>query len=278
MADDRQLPEVISPAHSGAFQPSRFQPSNASANQLAAQSQPNDLLSQESTGSAELRQSPNSWPALPQPSATSEPYVKSPNDAGQDLNTPTVDNSEITLPSIVPGGRFEPGRQSSQVDSKLGQPRVLEPTLPPPTGFVPGSSRIFDEPQTQRTETDPQPANSAEASRIPSIVENRPNDSIELTEGTEEVSPETEDRGEESKPTYLCDKDSSYWSIAEETYGSGRFFRALFAYNQAWLGDQFELAEGAMVRTPPLDLLIEKQSQWIPSDLLESIRESDSDR
>jgi hypothetical protein len=60
------------------------------------------------------------------------------------------------------------------------------------------------------------------------------------------------------------------WDLCIDIYGDGRFFRAIFAVNQAALKGSSRLKQGIELKFPPLQHLISTHRELIPTDLLET--------
>lgn len=65
--------------------------------------------------------------------------------------------------------------------------------------------------------------------------------------------------------------DETLWSVAQEVYGDGRLFRALYQINQAKIPDPEKLNVGSQLNTPPLEQLVLQQVEHVPSDLLPEV-------
>jgi nucleoid-associated protein YgaU len=53
----------------------------------------------------------------------------------------------------------------------------------------------------------------------------------------------------------LTGADDSFWSISEQVYGSGAYYRALFRHNESKVLRPDQLRPGIQVNTPPLEVL-----------------------
>jgi nucleoid-associated protein YgaU len=58
--------------------------------------------------------------------------------------------------------------------------------------------------------------------------------------------------------TYVTRPGDSWWSVAERSYGDGRFYRALFAWNRA-IDPRVSLVPGTSIEVPPAERL---QNAW----------------
>ncbi len=65
---------------------------------------------------------------------------------------------------------------------------------------------------------------------------------------------------------YIVKHGDSYWSIAQELYGDGRFFRALFEHNRSRLVEFENLDAGTEINAPAVDLLIIRYPDLCPPD------------
>jgi nucleoid-associated protein YgaU len=59
-------------------------------------------------------------------------------------------------------------------------------------------------------------------------------------------------------PTYVTRPGDSWWSLAERSYGDGRLYRALFAWNRA-VDPRISLVPGTSIEIPPAERL---QAAW----------------
>ncbi len=66
--------------------------------------------------------------------------------------------------------------------------------------------------------------------------------------------------------TYIVQAGDSFWSIAEHVYGDGRFFRALYRYNEPLFPNFDSLATGSSVGTPSREDLIKLFPNDCPSE------------
>jgi hypothetical protein len=66
----------------------------------------------------------------------------------------------------------------------------------------------------------------------------------------------------------LTGPEDSFWSISEQVYGSGSYYRALFRHNEASVLRPDQLRAGIEVRTPPLSLLRDRYPTDFPTDAL----------
>lgn len=64
-------------------------------------------------------------------------------------------------------------------------------------------------------------------------------------------------------PTHFVQPGDSWWHVAEQAYGDGRFYRALFAWNRA-IDPRVSLAPGTRLEIPPRDRLIAAWPQLTP--------------
>ncbi len=64
---------------------------------------------------------------------------------------------------------------------------------------------------------------------------------------------------------YVTKPGDSWWSLAEQTYGDGRLYRALFAWNRA-RDPRVSLVPGTRLEFPPLDQLAVAWSSLLPPD------------
>jgi nucleoid-associated protein YgaU len=61
-----------------------------------------------------------------------------------------------------------------------------------------------------------------------------------------------------ASPTYVTRPGDSWWSLAERSYGDGRLYRALFAWNRA-VDPRISLVPGTSIEIPPAERL---QAAW----------------
>ena len=59
--------------------------------------------------------------------------------------------------------------------------------------------------------------------------------------------------------------EDSFWSISEQVYGSGAYYRALFRHNETKVLRPDQLQAGVKVRTPSLDVLRERYQEDFPT-------------
>ncbi|MDA1054673.1 MAG: hypothetical protein O3C40_29950 [Planctomycetota bacterium] len=64
----------------------------------------------------------------------------------------------------------------------------------------------------------------------------------------------------------LTGAEDSFWSISEQVYGSGVYYRALFCHNEAKVLRPDQLQAGIEVTTPPLDVLRERYPADFPAE------------
>ncbi len=67
---------------------------------------------------------------------------------------------------------------------------------------------------------------------------------------------------------YVVKPGDSFWTISESAYGDGRYFRALYRYNQAVVSNSDELVAGTRVATPAPEELAKLWPQFCPRDAL----------
>ncbi|MEX0819733.1 MAG: hypothetical protein WD070_09060 [Pirellulaceae bacterium] len=88
---------------------------------------------------------------------------------------------------------------------------------------------------------------------------------------------EPEDASQTEGPTFpvatrplpefvLTSAEDSFWSISEQIYGTGAYYRALFRHNETKVLRPDQLRAGIEVRTPPLEVLKELYPDDYPAD------------
>ncbi len=71
-------------------------------------------------------------------------------------------------------------------------------------------------------------------------------------------------------PEYvLTGPEDSFWSISEQVYGSGAYYKALFRHNETKVLRPDQLRAGVKVRTPSLDVLRERYPTDFPGSVLD---------
>lgn len=64
----------------------------------------------------------------------------------------------------------------------------------------------------------------------------------------------------------LTDSDDSFWSISEEVYGTGVYYRALFRHNESKVLRPDQLRGGIQINTPPLEVLQRQYPADFPAE------------
>ncbi len=198
-----------------------------------------------------------------------------PAGAGPDIHaasavTEVQDLVEPPALSLPPGGEFEPADVTPLPTSRFtaGSQPPVEAALPEPTPvrdrFV--SPASFDmvaaapldapadflppaavEPSQPLAEPDPVAALVREEPP-PAFVDAAP-PAAERSPSTRFEQPQLSHAGE-----YVTRPGDSWWSLAERTYGDGRLYRCLFAWNRA-RDPRISLVPGTRLELPPVDRL-----------------------
>ena len=168
-------------------------------------------------------------------------------------------------------------REFKPQDSTLNvlAPRELKPLQPTrDQGFEPTV-----EPQSLRDSTIQGGSQNAELREIDRlatediVVEIEPPIQTQTTQTTQKAASENEiasEINEASDSDYITRNGDSWWSIATEFYGDGRYFRALYQHNAKMLQVSEQLVSGTRVATPDLNFLHENYGQHCPADKLEA--------
>jgi nucleoid-associated protein YgaU len=84
------------------------------------------------------------------------------------------------------------------------------------------------------------------------------------------VEPKSKPVGvQKSKGQYTVETSGeTLFTIAQEVYGDGRLFRAIYELNRNAIPDPDKLEEGVRLQTPPMSELIQNLSDFVPQDLL----------
>ncbi len=210
---------------------------------------------------------------VPRPPAGAGPDVHSSITANevQDL----VEPPDLSLPvplaataSDLPPSRFSPAvLAGADPDALPEQDSFVTPAafeqvpldaaddlLPPPGEFVP------------HVAGDPPPLTSPPPPRLPEALTAKPIGLPAL--GGDLPAPPSftpPPSAPEMAAGYVTKPGDSWWSLAEQTYGDGRLYRALFAWNRA-RDPRVSLVPGTQLELPPLHQLAVAWSSLLPPD------------
>ena len=169
------------------------------------------------------RFTPSSQPpaeaAWPEKQSVRDPFVSS---ASFEVSTTAASDAPADL---LPPADVEPSRTPEE---------PAPPVEPPPTAFA-GASPAFG--------TEPAAFNAAPPAFVAAPLTAAPLPSSRYEE------PQAAGPGE-----YVARPGDSWWSLAERTYGDGRLYRALFAWNRA-RDPRISLVPGTRLELPPADQL-----------------------
>ena len=118
------------------------------------------------------------------------------------------------------------------------------------------------------------PANSTPAKPTPA------KDFVNVTESKAtkvNSQPKFSDLSDEKNQQYETKVGDSLWSIANEHYGDGRFFRALHKHNLNTIPSADRLPSGTTLEIPEVEELLYRYSDLCPSDIKRSARAGNSD-
>jgi nucleoid-associated protein YgaU len=201
---------------------------------------------------------------------------------------PTDANSNTVLPVGFENELREfgshPGEQAnSKTDSKAQDPNNAFPTPPaaPPSESVLGTvkkSQIANqskaETKAEETQSEPDKNSTSDPPILiapqPFLIGNdfesaKPLNKIKpgpVLPGKPKAAPADQTQGSTNRSarldsrTYIVQAGDSFWSIAEHVYGDGRFFRALYRYNEPLFPNFDSLTAGSSVGTPIREDLI----------------------
>ena len=117
----------------------------------------------------------------------------------------------------------------------------------PSKQFAPSLPSLRNEPQPQPSKT--QPTSKAE----------------QVDQANQSQPPTVETVSFDSK-RWIVKQGDSFWSIAQESYGDGRFFRALYQTNRRLVPGFEDLSVGVEIDVPTMEQLIAEHPSLCPAD------------
>ncbi|MCA9119026.1 MAG: hypothetical protein H6822_17065 [Planctomycetaceae bacterium] len=195
---------------------------------FASENQPS-LLSQSTVAPDHV--APSNSKSAPQPRVLQAKSVTLHDDTIVSPTSPRYTESEIET-SPVAGSRVYPVPASN--------PNVVSPV---PTPVVPELVPVSD-------------LSASAATTDAGGEEIQTEGGVETSAAPEEIRPLPE--------FVLTEANDSFWSISEEVYGSGAYYRALFRHNESKVLRPDQLRPGMRVNTPPLEVLRKNYPADVP--------------
>ncbi len=180
------------------------------------------------------------------------------------LSLPQHGDFEPADATALPASRFttrsQPPADSAWPEEAAVRDRFVSPAsfdvstatpLDAPTDLLPPAAV---EPLPPLAESTPVPAPVVEEP-TPAFVASPPSTFVAAPPAAEPLPPSRHEEPHVSRPgEYVARPGDSWWSLAERTYGDGRFYRALFAWNRAH-DPRISLVPGTRLELPPVDRL-----------------------
>jgi LysM repeat protein len=153
---------------------------------------------------------------------------------------PAINTMKSVLGQIKKSQDADPTKAKTKVEATLHEPDK-KPTLDKPILIAPQPFLIGNDFESAKPLK-----NVKRDSALPGKPESSPSDQEQAAIAA----------AQEDSRTYLVQSGDSFWSIAEKVYGDGRFFRALYRYNEPLFPNYDSLAAGSSVGTPTREDLI----------------------
>ena len=180
-------------------------------------------------------------------------------------------------PAKMTGGDFAPAKIKTSLEPKTSsfvpfsktapltkKAEVVEisPALPikKPESFNPieALKAIVSRPKTVIPSQPSLPNEANEAEPPPSKTQ--------PTAKTEQPQPSTVQTVSFDSTRWKVKSGDSFWSIAQESYGDGRFFRALYETNRSIVPGFEDLGDGVEIDVPPMQQLVSRHPSLCPAD------------
>ncbi len=188
------------------------------------------------------------------------------------IEPPAARDLSVDLPRFQRSGENGPTTSGPFANELAGSPVVI-PQPDEPSQFQPAATPRDVRVKPVNFEENKLPQSAPEIDNSGSSDPTNPttsNEEITL----EVVDPDPQTVRQTSQRETVSDDDElhyqtvngdSFWSIAQQKYGDGRFFSALFQHNRRAVENFDELPPNSRIKTPPIDVLRSQYPQLCPN-------------
>ena len=185
-----------------------------------------------------------------QPVATQSEFAPNSFSASEIHNmSPTSDVPKVA--ASKPNNDFEASFDTAGPNRLNSKSPLFEPAFEP-TREEPTQSNFPD--SVEVIVVDPEPSADAQNFIAPQMETKSPEPITEKPAKTDPMR------------SYFVKDGDSYWAIAQNVYGDGRYFRALFQHNRSQQVSFENLAPGTELFTPSVDILLVRYPELCPPD------------